>query len=217
MTVIGVLVADHGCVGSTEHVVDQSVVDACLCDVVRAVSQSGGDWQLLPIESSGGSNGTARDRAKSILEMTALDADTDRITVPGETELRSLLDVLHESSAEATAAVVNPITPFIQRRHIDAAAMRLRRNEVVVGPTAGPHWYYFGTQADVSLESSDTDFETDRAITDMVDPTMSVDLLPYLTEITSEQGRRMLDTHLRIVERTGGHAAPYTREHVLTE
>lgn len=49
-----------------------------------------------------------------------------------------------ESEAASSAAVLRPEAPLIDRTVVDGAAMKLRRDEVVVGPAPGGRVYYAG-------------------------------------------------------------------------
>jgi glycosyltransferase A (GT-A) superfamily protein (DUF2064 family) len=122
-------------------------------DAMRAVDRSGGDLlvnfrpdDLLPDSQRTDTSAEAEVRA---LAADALDDPSVARFEPQVGSTRSarvgntVTHLLREEQADS-AAVVPGTTPFVTRMGIDQAAMKLRTNEVVLGPGHGGTVYYAG-------------------------------------------------------------------------
>ena len=132
-------------------------------DVVLAVDRSGGDLLVnhpvdedLPAEHRTGASPEA--------ELRALVADTLGETggVRFERQVGSTFDaragntvthLLREEGADSVA-VVTPTAPLLSRTVIDSAAMKLRTNEVVLGPSTRGRTYYAGFTEPIDFEEA---------------------------------------------------------------
>lgn len=120
-------------------------------DVVVAVAESGGDLLVnyrpddaLPAGHRGEESAEAAVRA--VVRGVLADPDAARFEVQvGETfagRAGNTVTHLLEREDVDSAAVVEPSGPFLGRTDIDGAAMKLRRNEVVLGPAPGGRVHY---------------------------------------------------------------------------
>ncbi|MFB6105758.1 MAG: DUF2064 domain-containing protein [Halobacteriaceae archaeon] len=119
--------------------------DAMLVDSCRAVAESGGDLLLNypdPAAVDGDPEAEARDLAE---RAGATDARVE-VQVGSTFSARAGNAVTHllEGEGEATAAVVQGDAPLLTRTAIDGAAMRLRRDEVVLAPGGDGRVAYAG-------------------------------------------------------------------------
>lgn len=64
---------------------------------------------------------------------------------------------LLETEGVRTAAVMKPTSAFVERRHVDSAAMKLRQSDVVLGPTTDGRVYYAGFREPIDFDGA---FET---------------------------------------------------------
>lgn len=122
-------------------------------DVLRAVEASGGDLlvnyrpdDLLPGEFRGDESAEAEVRA---LAAAALDDPGDarfEVQVGSTPAARVGNTITHlvEREGASSAAALRPDAPLVTRKEIDGAAMKLRRSEVVLGPSERGRVYYAG-------------------------------------------------------------------------
>jgi hypothetical protein len=130
---------------------------AMLKDVCAAVAASGGD--LLVNYRPDDALPDAEGPADSLTQVRgtvegAIDAEQARFEVQvGETfagRAGNTVTHLLEREEVTTAAVVEPTAAFLVRSVVDEAAMKLRRSEVVLGPSTRGRVYYaaFGSTVD---------------------------------------------------------------------
>lgn len=131
---------------------------AMLRDVTRAVERSGGDLLVnyrpedaLPADyrvdtSDGGAD--AETEIRAAVEPALDEPDAARFEVQvGETFAgRAGNTATHLLAREGvtSVALVEPTAVFLGRTHVDGAAMKLRRSEVVLGPADRGRVYYAG-------------------------------------------------------------------------
>lgn len=123
---------------------------AMAADVLRAVEASGGEL-LVNYRPDGalperGGEASAESEVRS-LATGALDAPEEaRFEVQvGETfagRAGNTVTHLLESEGVNSAAITTPSAAFLGRTQVDAAAMKLRRSPVVLGPAGGGRVYY---------------------------------------------------------------------------
>jgi glycosyltransferase A (GT-A) superfamily protein (DUF2064 family) len=126
---------------------------AMAADVLRAVDASGGDLLVnyrpdddLPAEHRG------EDSAEAAVRALAADALGDLGDVRFEVQVGSTpaarvgntVTHLLDREGIASAAALRPDTPLVTRKEIDGAAMKLRRSQVVLGPSERGSVYYAG-------------------------------------------------------------------------
>ncbi|WP_255149293.1 TIGR04282 family arsenosugar biosynthesis glycosyltransferase [Halorarius halobius] len=152
-------------------------------DLVGAVAGSGGDLLVnyRPEDAVPG-DGDAEAEVRELAVEAGVDEPRLEVQV-GETfagRVGNTVTHLLESEGVASAAAVAPTTPFLTRQHIDEAAMKLRRSEVVLGPATGGRVYYAGFTDGIDFADAYTDPAvgtlTDRAR----DVGHEVDFLPFL-------------------------------------
>lgn len=140
-----------------------ALYEALFRDVVSAVDRSGGDLLVnypdeedLPAEH--------RTDTSPEASLRALVADTLGGTedVRFERQVGSTFDaragntvthLLREEGADSVA-VVTPTAPLLSRTVIDAAAMKLRTNEMVLGPSTRGRTYYAGFTEPIDFEGA---------------------------------------------------------------
>jgi len=119
---------------------------ATLRDACVAVERSGGDLLVNYRAPDGIEPDDAEDAVSSALAPALDDPASARYEVQiGSTRsarVGNTVTHLLEREGVRTAAVVDPAVALIERRHVDSAAMKLRGDEVVLGPTPrGEIWY----------------------------------------------------------------------------
>ncbi|WP_255195654.1 hypothetical protein [Halorarius litoreus] len=159
-------------------------------DLFVAVEKSGGDILVnyRPEEAVPG-DGDAEAEVRALAEDA--DIDDPRLEVQvGETfagRVGNTVTHLLEGESVSSAAAVAPTAPFLTRQHIDQAAMKLRRSEVVLGPGTGGRVHYAGFTDTIDFTDAYTapalETLTDRAR----DVGYDVDFLPQVTVV--ETGR----------------------------
>jgi hypothetical protein len=127
---------------------------AAVCkDVLVAVDRSGGDLLvnyrpdgLLPDEHVAGTASEAAVRTVAASALDDLDGVRFEPQVGSSLAARAGNTVTHLLREEevTSAAVVEPTAPFLTRPVVDNAAMKLRRSEVVLGPSTRGRVYYAG-------------------------------------------------------------------------
>lgn len=165
-------------------------------DAIRAVDRSGGDLvMLVPPEASseevfGWEDPRAEARRLAEEVITAETAPT--VFEPPESEARrsiaAVLSSLFRSTSAASAAILRPITPLVQRRHLDAAAMRLRTHDVVIGPSTGSRWYFAGVSDELTLPVAGADEHLTTLALAANETDRSLDLLPILPGVLTDRG-----------------------------
>lgn len=121
---------------------------ALVADAALAVDESGGDLFLAVPASSESAVAFVEDIRDTVLEDasngTIVHVETDAPIPPVGSTLRAVRD----RSTAASIGVLDPATALVGRRHLDTAAMRLRRDDVVLGPTPEAGYFFFGTALD---------------------------------------------------------------------
>lgn len=87
---------------------------------------------------------------------------------------------LLEREAVQTAAAVTPAAVFLGRQHVDSAAMKLRRSEVVLGPTTRGRVYYAGFSKPVDFTDAYEPPAVESLVESATDADLAADLLPML-------------------------------------
>lgn len=144
-------------VASPEEAAD--LYAAMVQDAVAAVVRSGGDLLVNypPAEDYEGGvdpEASLRDLVDGVLG----DPDAARFEVQvGSTEsarVGNTITHLLEAEDVDTAAILRPEAPLVGRTVIDAAAMKLRSDPVVLGPAPGGRVYYAGFAAPIDFEDA---------------------------------------------------------------
>jgi glycosyltransferase A (GT-A) superfamily protein (DUF2064 family) len=136
-------------------------------DTLRTVEASGGDLlvnyrpdDLLPdrhVDPDESAETAVRALAAEALEDP--DAARFEVQVGSTASARAGNTITHllEQEGVQSAAVVRGDAPLLRRSTVDSAAMNLRTNEVVLGPSTDGRVYYAGFTAPIDFESA---FET---------------------------------------------------------
>lgn len=137
---------------------------AAVQDAMTAVARSGGDLLVHypPAEElpgDGDPEGQLRTLADVALsEVDGADPDDVRFEVQvGSTEsarIGNAITHLLEGEGATSAAVLRPTAPLVDRTLIDGAAMKLRRDPVVLGPGTGGRVYYAGFAEPIDFEDA---------------------------------------------------------------
>ncbi|WP_020221726.1 DUF2064 domain-containing protein, partial [Halarchaeum acidiphilum] len=130
-------------------------------DLLRAGADSGGDLlvnyrpdDLLPepYVRERSSEAAVRDLAAEALDEDEMAEARFEVQVGSSREARVGNTVTHllEAEDQTSVAVADPVAPLLDRSALDAAAMKLRRRDVVLGPAADGRVHYaaFGTPID---------------------------------------------------------------------
>lgn len=183
---------------------------AAMCaDTFRAVEESGTDLLV-------NYRGENADELRALV-ADALDSPDEARFEPqvGETfsgRVGNTLTHLLETEDESSVMALTPTAPFLTRSDIDGMAMKLRRNDVVLGPTSGGRVYAacFGTTIDFATAYALPAITTltDRAL----DAGLDVDYAPLSPMLET---RNDLIGALALIEarrRAGRQIPAYTAE-----
>lgn len=202
--------------------------EAMLRDTILAVDRSGGELLVnyLPEDQFAEEFHTDVD---PVAELRSVAADTldDVSDVRFEPQVGSTVSAragntlthLLETEEVASAAVVFGTTPLMARSLIDSAAMKLRLNEVVIGPATEGRAYYAGFTEPVDFSEAFAGIELQRLANRAGDADLDTEFLPMSPRI--ETGRDLLSflpmlrarfTAERIVPE---HTATFVHEHGL--
>ncbi|UPV74430.1 hypothetical protein M0R89_18100 [Halorussus limi] len=164
---------------------------AMLKDTVRAAERSGGELLVnyRDEESADASDRSAEAEVRALVTDALSDHDEARFEVQvGSTFAaragNTVSHLLGEEDAQS-AAVVPGTAPMLTRKEIDSAAMKLRRNEVVLGPSERGRVHFAGFTDTIDFEgayaSPAVETLTDRA----VDAGHEVGFLPTETRVAT--------------------------------
>lgn len=163
-----------------------SLYSAMVGDVCEAVQTSGAELLVnyRPADQIQVDVDDPEDALRSVVEDALTDADDVRYEVQvGSTfaaRVGNTVTHLLEREGVQTAAAVTPAAAFLGRQHVDSAAMKLRRSEVVLGPTTGGRVYYAGFSDPVDF----TDAYEPPAVESLVESAgeagLDADFLPML-------------------------------------
>jgi 2-phospho-L-lactate guanylyltransferase (CobY/MobA/RfbA family) len=192
--------------------------EAMLKDVVAAVSGSGAD--LLVNYRDDGDLPESDERSAAQLRAVVADALGSSDDVRFEVQVGSSFSAragntvthLLEQEAVRSVAVVTPAVPTLGRKEIDNAAMKLRRNEVVLGPSDGGCAYYAGFTDAIDFEDAYAPPALETLTHRGVDAGHDVDFLPQLPVV--ETGRDLASVVSLVRART--RAERVIPEHTAT-
>ncbi len=190
---------------------DDAIADlyhATTADAATAVDESGGQLVLAV-----GQDSDASAFASEFPATVFPDADIDELSL--DEEGQSLADAaalraIRAHSDAATVGIIDPSVGLIRRRHLDTAAMRLRREDVVIGPTPEGGWYYVGTGLEAEELPDMLDPSLDRLM-DELDEDLDIGFLPLLPVIRADHHLAGVGSLLEAMDRSGRRIAPYTR------
>lgn len=93
---------------------------------------------------------------------------------------------LLESEGEATAGVLEPTAPFLGRQHLGSAAMKLRSNGAVVGPSTDGRVYFAAFRDPIDFTEVFQPPATETVTARAAEAGLDVDFLPLLPRIETE-------------------------------
>jgi glycosyltransferase A (GT-A) superfamily protein (DUF2064 family) len=133
---------------------------AMLEDAMRTVLDSGGELLVnyRPVETlpeyEAEETVEAQLRGIAATATEAVDAIRFEPQVGATSSARVGNTIAHllEEEQASSAAVLRPETPLLERTHLDSMAMKLRTNDVVLGPAADGGWYAAGFSAPIDFE-----------------------------------------------------------------
>lgn len=196
---------------------------AMLRDVCRAVEASGGELLVnyradedLPEEYADGQDSAAAVRAAVRPALDSPDDARFEVQVGSTFSARAGNTVTHllEREGVATAAVVEPTTPFLSRGIIDGAAMKLRRSEVVLGPAGDGRVYYAGFGAPVDFTDAYGPPALKRLTERAVEADLSVDFLEMQPVVETASDLATALALLDARDRADVKGPPHTTEYL---
>lgn len=183
---------------------------ALSADAVTAVYESGGALYLAIADG----NASARRFAEELCETVLPEAESAPIIAVqgdnGEPIPAHTLGVLRERSEAASIGVLDSRAALVERTHLDTAAMRLRRDEITLGPTPTGHWYYFGTSLPLDALPKRIDAPIDALTGSIESEDRSVGFLPMLLTIDSQRSIAGMRAILTAMSTGKAGVAPYT-------
>ncbi|WP_435065669.1 hypothetical protein [Halobaculum sp. EA56] len=201
---------------------------ATLKDTFRAVERSGGDLlvnyrpdDLLPDEHVTGTTSEAELRA---LAGEALEDVTDARFEPqvgSSVSARAGNTATHLLREEGvdSVAVTRGTAPLLTRPVIDSAAMKLRGNQTVLGPSTRGRTYYAGFTAPVDFEAALGDAELETLVDRANDAAHSVEFLPMHVAVETAADLRdllpVLWSRIEAERVVPEHTATFVHEHGL--
>lgn len=192
-----------------------SLIAAVCQDACRAAVESGGEAVAVPLDPVtaipgwGDVAGTVETIADSVDDGGALPVGPT-VDSGGAWAVRAL-SIASDRSEAASIAILAPLSPMIQRRHVDAAAMRLRSHDVVLGPTSGSGWYFLGLDRAIDQGLPDAIRHVHAVARRAVDDGRSLGTIPFLPGYRSGEELEGVIALLEIASWTDDGAAPYTR------
>jgi glycosyltransferase A (GT-A) superfamily protein (DUF2064 family) len=170
--------------------------EAMLRDTFLAVDRSGADL-LVNYLSTDDLPEEHRTDIDPVAELRSIAADTvdDVSTVRFEPQVGSTVSAragntlthLLETEEVNSAAVVFGTAPLMTRLIVDSAAMKLRTNEVVVGPATEGRAYYAGFTETVDFEDSFAGIELQRLTNRATDADLDTEFLQMSPRVETER------------------------------
>ncbi|GGI97901.1 hypothetical protein GCM10008995_04750 [Halobellus salinus] len=207
-----------------------SLAAAMLKDTLRAVEASGGDLlvnyrpdDLLP-DRHVRPDESAEAAVRSLADDALDDPEAARFEVQvGSTRsARAGNTVTHllETEGVQSAAVVRGDTPLLRRSTIDSAAMNLRTNEVVLGPSTDGRVYYAGFTAPIDFEGAFVEPTLETLVDGANDAGHDTEFLAMFPTIRTGADLATLVSSVRARWQAGRvvpeHTATFVVEHGLT-
>jgi hypothetical protein len=164
---------------------------AAMCaDVFRAVEESAGELLVNyrpDAHGAGNSEAELRALAEETLDSPAAARYEEQVGSTFAGRVGNTLTHLLETEGESSAMAIEPTAPFLTRGDLDGLAMKLRRSDVVLGPTSGGRVYAAGFNAPMDFADAYVppaiETLTDRAN----DAGLAVDFGPMLPVIETRE------------------------------
>jgi glycosyltransferase A (GT-A) superfamily protein (DUF2064 family) len=214
--------ADAGPLSESEAA---SLAAAMLKDTLRAVEASGGDLlvnyrpdDLLPdrhVDPEESAEESLRGLAADALEDP--DAARFEVQVGSTVSARAGNTITHllEREGVQSAAVVRGDAPLLKRSTIDSAAMNLRTNEVVLGPSTDGRVYYAGFTAPIDFEAAFATPEAETLVDGANDAGFDVEFLAMQPTVRTGADLPTLVSTVRARWQAGRVVPAHTAEFVV--
>ena len=207
-----------------------SLAAAMLKDTLRAVEASGGDLLVnyRPDDLLPDRHVRPDESAAAAVRSLADDALDDPEAARFEVQVGSTLSAragntvthLLETEGVQSAAVVRGDTPLLKRSTIDSAAMNLRTNEVVLGPSTDGRVYYAGFTAPIDFEGAFAEPALETLVDGANDAGHDTEFLAMLPTVRTGADLATLVSSIRARWQAGRvvpeHTATFVVEHGLT-
>lgn len=190
-------------------------------DVIRAVETSGGELlvnyrpeDLLPDDHRTGTDPEAELRALAKPALSDLDEARFERQVGSTFAARAGNTATHllEREGVRSVAVVEPTVPMLTRKEIDSAAMKLRSNEVVLGPSDRGRVYYAGFTATLDFADAYTPPPLATLSHRATDADHDVAFLPHLPTVETGDDLVTLLAEIEARRTAGRVVPPFTAE-----
>ncbi|WP_455448468.1 hypothetical protein [Natrinema thermotolerans] len=175
-----------------------SLYEAAVADVCRAVASSGGDLLVnyrdagtLP-ETHADGDPEAEVRAP-VVEALGEDAAVRferQVGSSRSARVGNTVTHLLEQEEAQSVGVLEPTAPLVNRTEIDGAAMSLRRDDVVLGPSTGGSVYFAGFSEPIDFTDAHTPPELSTLARRGADAGLGVGFAPMLPTIRTPAGLR---------------------------
>lgn len=197
---------------------------AMIRDTMRSVTRSGGELLVNYRDSEDLPPGDADGSATSALRELAAAAVPDPDAVRYEVQVGSSFaarggntatHLLEEEDANSVA-ILRPSSPTLSRSTLDSAAMKLRRNEVVIGPAPGGRVAYLGLTEPIDFEGLYKPPAVTTIARRAADAGFSVDFLPMHLVVETASDLASLQALLS-ARRVAGRSVPEATVSTLDE
>ncbi len=202
--------------------------EAMLRDTFQAVERSGGEL-LVNYPESDQLPADYRTDTEPVAEFRALAAETldDVSSARFEPQVGSTFSAragntathLLETEAANSVAIVRGTAPFLTRLAIDSAAMKLRTNEVVIGPAADGETYYAGFTEPIDFAEVFSGIEQQRLANRAADADLTTGFLPLSPTVETGDDLLtlvpMLRSRFRAERIVPEHTATFVHEYGL--
>jgi hypothetical protein len=181
---------------------------ALLVDVCVAVDSSGAELLVnyRPDEQVPGEDVDSASAVRATLE-DVIDTDATRFEVQvGSTfsaRVGNTITHLLDREGVRTAAAVTPSAALLGRQHIDSAAMKLRSNDVVLGPSTDGRVTYAGFAEPIDFEDAYAGPQIETLVERATDAGLSIDFLPTVPVLSTPADLATVVPQLRARQRAG--------------
>lgn len=203
-----------------------TLYEAMAADAFRAAADSGGDLLVnyrpddqFPDEhvpEDADAEREVRSLVEDALDEEEVEEARVEVQVGSSKHARVGNTVTHllENEGASSVAVLEPDAPLVARKHVDSAAMKLRRNPVVLGPSQGGSVYFAGFREPIDFEGAWDVPEIGSVTARGVDAGHDVDFLHEQTRVRTSGDLVSLVAELRARRAAGRFVPAYTAAYV---
>ncbi|MCG1003355.1 MULTISPECIES: DUF2064 domain-containing protein [Halobacterium] len=196
-----------------------SLYEAMAADAFHAAADSGGDLLVnyrpddeIPDEhvpEGADAEREVRELVEDVLDEEQLEEARVEVQVGSSKHARVGNTVTHLLDREgvASVSVLEPDTPLVARKHVDSAALKLRRNPVVVGPSREGSLYFAGFREPIDFEGAWSPPEIENVTARAVDAGHDVDFLHEHTRVRTGSDLVSVVAEIR-ARRAAGRVVP---------